>query len=102
MEPGSVRALLVEDCEVVDCEPDGPFVPGAIVVTPSSDAEQLATFRRAGATGVVTVRPMASIDERARLVALALVAGADYCLVEPTPADFAAHIRALARRVWPP
>ena len=99
VEPGSVRTLLGDDFEVFDSEHDRPLPPGAVVVTLSLDADHLAMLRKQGAAGLVSVGPLVPIAERARLVALALSAGADFCLIAPTPADFAAHIRALSRRL---
>ena len=102
VDAGSVRALVGAEFEVLDREPDGADVAGAIVATLSSDAVELASLRRRGAVGVVTVTPTVSIREQAQLVASALSAGADFCLIRPAPVDFVAHVRALARRLRSP
>ena len=95
----AVRGLLHERFRVVDRAVGDPTRPCSIMITVRSDPGALAGFRRRGARSVLVVVSGIGASDGDGTVASVLWAGADYCLIDPSPVELAAHVRALARRL---
>lgn len=97
----TVVAMVGATFDVVDHPIASPLVAGALLVTTSTDTAALSGFRAAGIVGVISVIGRVPEANRSGAVTAVLQAGADYGLVKPEPAEVAAHVRAMTRRLRP-